>query len=330
MSKILINKTHPLHGDFEQERLLSPIVADSDTLRVGFVNLMPSPADPVRDFATLLAAQGSHTVELLDFTPTPDSITTDADRLAYRSNHLTPLAEIDRHSVDAIILTGFGKEDVAFEDLRFWHEITAVLDYAEEQDIPVLASCWGSHAALYHHYDVEKGWDLKDKISGVFAQSNVRPDHPVMQGVEARFTMPVSRYGRSDDMAIANNPKLEVLASSDETGVSVVSDGRILFLTGHPEYPAEALPNEFHRDAAKKVPYLSVPKNVFEGDNPDREALPASWRESSEKLARNWLDSVASKKAEKAAQSETLEKAQGVSLVVVHEQQGPYATRRIK
>jgi homoserine O-succinyltransferase len=330
VSKLLIDKAHPLHSEFEQSGLLSSSTAGEGALRVGVVNLMPKPADPVRDFATLLAAQGNHTVQLLDFTPTPNSITTDDDKLAYRNDHLIPLAQISDQRPDAIILTGFGKEDVAFEDLRFWHEIKAVLNYAEEHDIPVLASCWGSHAALYHHYGVEKGWDLRNKISGVFKQSNAQPDHPIMQDVDATFTMPVSRYGRSDDTAISESRKLQILASSNETGVSVVSDGRILFLTGHPEYPAEALPNEYHRDAAAGTAHLAVPKNVFEGDDPNHEVLPASWRQSAEKLARNWLDSVADKKAEKATQHTTLERARSVPVIITHEQQSPIAALRVK
>lgn len=330
MSKILIDKEHPLHSEFEQSGLLSSVTAGESVLRVGVVNLMPKPADPVRDFGRLLAVQGDHTVQLLDFTPTPDSITTNDDRLTYRNNHLIPLAHISDHRPDAIILTGFGKEDVAFEDLRFWHEIETVLDYAEEQDIPVLASCWGSHAALYHHYGVEKGWNLRSKISGVFKQSNTQPGHPIMKDVKAAFTMPVSRYGRSDDVAIANNRKLQVLASSDETGVSVVSDGRILFLTGHPEYPAEALPNEYHRDATAGTGHLAVPKNVFENDNPDHGVLPASWKQSAEKLARNWLDSVADKKAQEDAQHDTMGGAYYEPVFITREHANPIAAWKIK
>ena len=107
--------------------------------------------------------------------------------------------------MDGLILTGYGKEDLAFEDIRFWTKITKSLDHAQEQHIPLLASCWGSHATLYHYHKLNKAYIPEDKISGVFKQSVTRPNHPFMKGIPKTLSIPVSRYGRSCDIAIKGN-----------------------------------------------------------------------------------------------------------------------------
>lgn len=313
MSKIIIDPEHPLHDTFAGSGILYTGERNADALRIGFVNLMPNPADPVRDFAKLFAQQDEHAVKILDFSPTPDLITTDSDRLTYRNEHQLPLSELAFHNLDAIVLTGFGKEDLRFEDLKFWPEVREALDVAKAENLPVLASCWGSHAALYHHYGVEKTWDMTHKISGVFRQLNTAPDHPITRGIGEDLTMPVSRYGRSDDSAIEDHADLDVLARSPETGVSVVSDGRILFLTGHPEYPAEALADEFRRDAKQGVAHLNVPENVFVNDDPSADVLPSSWKDAAAKLAINWLNSVATAKRTNTPSGQTLRHSEQAS-----------------
>jgi homoserine O-succinyltransferase/O-acetyltransferase len=282
------------------DRTIQAPLAPTAPLRIGFVNLMPNPVDPIRDFSSLFAEYAGQNIEIVDLTPTPDSITTDVDRLAYRRENMTPLSTIATQNLDGLILTGFGKEDVAFENLKFWDEVTDALDHAQQQGIPVYASCWGSHAALYHHHGVTKTCDMTDKISGVFAQTVIAPKHPLMMGVPETINMPVSRYGRSNDGAMANNESLIVLAKSDETGISIATDGRVTYVTGHPEYPSTALAGEYHRDAVANTPHLRVPEGVFVNDDPARGYLAASWKKASGTFIKNWIQQVADAKATRA------------------------------
>lgn len=300
MTKIIIDPKHPASEALVQAGIeVSDNVSNNNALRLGFMNLMPNPLDPVRDFGVLIGKNTAHNIHLLDFTPTPSLITQDPRRRTYRTENLMPSDRIPAEQLDALILTGFGKEDVPFEKLKFWDEVTSALDTAQQQNIPVLASCWGSHAALYHHHNVEKHCDMHNKISGVFAQKVRVTGHLLMRNIGDAITMPVSRYGRSNDRNINSHPKLKTLAGNLDTGAGIVTDGRVLYLTGHPEYPVNALPDEYMRDKKNNVPHTSIPKNVFQNSDPTKPFFPISWEQASGHLIANWIKSVQENKKQK-------------------------------
>lgn len=297
MSTIFLKTDHPAQPILTENGIqveASDVENSGQPLRIGFINLMPKPVDPVVDFGTLFAGQNVHDIEIVDFGPTPESYTRTAAKQDLR-RHLLPLNDLPDHQLDGLILTGFGKEELSFEDINFWDEVTKALDHAKDKNIPMIASCWGSHAALHHYHGIHKDCIMEDKISGVFAQAVVDPDHQYTRGIDGHITMPVSRYGRSCDQAIEQNPDLVVLAKSQETGTAVVTDvkGDVLYLTGHPEYNNTSLPDEFFRDLESGTPHLRIPENVFTNNEPDwNNVLPASWQESAQKLISNWLDAV--------------------------------------
>ena len=311
MATIYISKNHPAFAvlselDGVDVKDPSEIKGNKEPLRVGIINTMPNPIDPVCDFGAIFSRHAGHDIELIDFTPTPENITQNPERLAYRHAHMKPLSTLPDYNLDAVVQAGFGKEDEAFEDLHFWSEITEAFDHIQSHEIPMLASCWGSHAALYHYYDVEKTWDMDNKISGVFPQENVYPDHPLMRDIGKTIDVPVSRYGRSDEGAILANKKLLVLATSKETGASIVHDGNVLYLTGHPEYNQMTLPNEYWRDLENPKLTPSIPPNVFSNNDPEGEVLPASWLKNSNLLIRNWVRAVDQNRQEKATNTTVL------------------------
>lgn len=301
MSTIYIEANHPAANRLKSSgiQVSSPdALTGQQPLRVGFINLMPKPVDPVVDFGTLFAGQNAHNVQIIDFGPTPTLYSKTPEKQALRK-HLRPLRDLAEHNLDGIILTGYGKEELAFETINFWKEVETALDHVKEKKIPMLASCWGSHAALHYYHGVHKDYDMSDKISGIFEQAVLQKNHPFMHNISDSIPIPVSRYGRSCDKTIENNPDLIVLAKSEETGTAIVTDtdGDVLYLTGHPEYNADSLPGEYFRDLEAGTPHLRVPANVF-GDNKPHEdnILPASWQRPAKILAKNWLDAVANRK----------------------------------
>lgn len=315
MARLIMDSEHPAHFILANQGVGFYSEPRDDSLSIGIVNLMPTPMEPVRDFGLLFARHAKHNIQLLDFTPTPELYSTTREKQALRRG-LLPLEALPTYNLDALVLTGFGGEEHEFEDIRFWPEVKAALDHAEIKNIPMLASCWGSHAALYHHHKIPKTYHPEEKISGIFTQSVIAPTHPLMEGIDMRFTMPVSRYGRSVDDKIVNNPNLIVLAESDETGAAVVTDGRILCLTGHPEYPVEALPNEYARDLEANTEHLALPINVFEKEDRSQGIKPISWDKNAGTLIRNWVTSVAKHKAITAVANQPATPSGTLKLVV--------------
>ena len=84
-----------------------------------------------------------------------------------------------------------------------------------------------------------------------------------------------------------------------ETGTSIITDKNsdVLYLTGHPEYTATSLPNEFFRDVLRGTLHLRLPKNVFQNEVAHQNLiLPASRQSMAKKLSSNWLDAVHNRK----------------------------------
>mgnify|MGYP005972264635 CR=1 FL=1 len=65
-----------------------------------------------------------------------------------------------------------------------------------------------------------------------------------------------------------------ILAVSPEAGVYLAAsrDGKHVFVTGHAEYDADTLKNEYERDKAKGLP-VTLPRHYFPDDNPTQEPL---------------------------------------------------------
>jgi homoserine O-succinyltransferase len=105
--------------------------------------------------------------------------------------------------------------------------------------------CWGAQAGLYHLYDVPKH-PLPKKKFGIFAHKVLMPNQPLFRGYDDLFFAPHSRHTEVRAEDVGQNGRLQLLSASDEAGVYVVSgsEGRQIFVLGHPEYEADTLANE--------------------------------------------------------------------------------------
>ena len=66
------------------------------------------------------------------------------------------------------------------------------------------------------------------------------------------------------------------------------SDGRQIFVLGHPEYDRVTLDREYHRDLEKGLE-ISMPKNYYPEDQ-DKERPLLRWRAHANTLYTNWLN----------------------------------------
>ena len=83
---------------------------------------------------------------------------------------------------------------------------------------------------------------------------------------------------------------LEILAETEEGDAYLFAskDKRIAFVTGHPEYDAQTLAQEFFRDVEAGLD-PDVPYNYFPHDDPQNTPR-ASWRSHGNLLFTNWLN----------------------------------------
>ena len=125
---------------------------------------------------------------------------------------------------------------------------------------------------------------------GVFPHTVDYKKSILFRGFDDVFMVPHSRHTTVDLEDIKKVKELKVLSTSKEAGVYAVStkNGKQIFITGHSEYDADTLLNEYNRDVSQGLP-IEPPKNYFKDDNPKKPPV-VSWRSHANLLYSNWLN----------------------------------------
>ena len=149
--------------------------------------------------------------------------------------------------------------------------------------------CWGAQAGLYYHYGIQK-YPLDKKLFGVFLHKAEYKRSMLLRGFDDEFWVPQSRHTTVLREDIEKHPELKILASSEEAGVYAVATerGKQIFITGHSEYDADTLKNEYLRDKNAGLP-IDVPKNYFPNDDDTKEPV-VRWRSHANLIYSNWLN----------------------------------------
>ncbi len=197
--------------------------------------------------------------------------------------------EIKNNNYDGMIITGAPVEKLDFEEVNYWDELTTVMEWSKKHVTSTIHICWGAQAGLYYHYGVRKEL-LSKKLSGVYRHRVMNRKEPLVRGFDDVFMAPHSRYTQASRQQILNNPRLKVLADSDEAGIYIVlgDGGKEIFVMGHPEYDRLTLDQEYKRDIDKGIE-PDLPVNYYPDDDCNRKPL-LSWRSHANNLYTNWLN----------------------------------------
>ena len=197
--------------------------------------------------------------------------------------------KIRRRRFDGMIITGAPVENMEFEAVDYWQELTEIMEWTKTHVTSTLHLCWGAQAGLYYHYGVKKH-HMGDKLSGIYVHRTLDRKAPVLRGFDDYFNCPHSRYTEVRESEILEHPELKVLAKSDVAGVFLVmsEDGRQFFMQGHPEYDRLTLDTEYHRDVGRGL-NPKLPCNYYENDDPTT-VPPLTWRTVANTLYTNWLN----------------------------------------
>ena len=197
--------------------------------------------------------------------------------------------ELKHRKFDGMVITGAPVEQMDFEDVDYWQELCQIMQWSKTNVHSTFHICWGAQAGLYYHYGIPK-YPLPEKLFGVFPHFADYKRSILLRGFDDTFYVPHSRHTTVRREDIEAIPELKILASSDQAGVYAVMSkgGRQIFVTGHSEYDADTLRNEYLRDKQAGLP-IRVPENYFPGD--DDQAYPiVRWRGHANLLFSNWLN----------------------------------------
>lgn len=196
---------------------------------------------------------------------------------------------IKNQKFDGLIITGAPVEQMPFEEVDYWEELTGIMDWSKTNVTSTMHLCWAAQAGLYYHFGIQKR-PLEKKMFGLFWHKVKNRKYPLVRGFDDQFLAPHSRHTETPRDAVAACEDLIILAESEEAGVflAMTKDGRQIFVMGHPEYDRVTLDGEYKRDMGKGLP-IELPKNYYPQD--DSECRPLlMWRAHANNLYTNWLN----------------------------------------
>lgn len=261
---------------------------DIRPLHIGLLNLMPNKIKTEIQIARLVGASPLQVELSLIRIGGHKSKNTAEDHIL---SFYKTWDEIKHRKFDGFIITGAPVEMLDYEDVTYWDEFRQILDWTETHVHSTLNICWGAMAAIYHFHKVPK-YTLTEKAFGVYRHRNLNPISPYLLGFSDDFDVPVSRWTEVLRKDIAPTSGLEVLMTSDRTGLCLVAEkrGNRLYMFNHVEYDSTSLADEYFRDQAAGIP-VKPPENYFPDDDPSKQ--PSNrWRSHAHLLFGNWINQV--------------------------------------
>ena len=95
----------------------------------------------------------------------------------------------NRH-FDGLIITGAPVEKLEFEEVDYWPELCAIMEWSKTHVHSTFHICWGAQAGIYYHYGVPKH-ALPEKAFAVFSHDLVKRTSPLVRGFDDVFFAPV-------------------------------------------------------------------------------------------------------------------------------------------
>ncbi|WP_110112277.1 homoserine O-succinyltransferase [Bacillus sp. CGMCC 1.16541] len=288
---INIPRNLPAKEILENERIfimddLRATTQDIRPLNIVILNLMPEKEKAETQLLRLLGNSPIQVNITLLYPATHETKTTSKNHL---DQFYSTFEQIKHKKFDGMIITGAPVEQLAFEEVDYWHELSEIMDWCHTNVTSTLHICWGAQAGLYHHFGINK-YPLDRKCSGIFTHTSIEEPIKLLRGFDDLFVSPHSRYTDVDRQQIDEHPDLKLLSYSEEAGVYLVmsTDEKFVFITGHPEYDAQTLHEEYLRDVAKGID-IHVPQHYFPNNDPTKKP-PKTWRSHANLLFINWLN----------------------------------------
>lgn len=262
------------------------ITQDIRPLKILLLNLMPKKIETETQLSRLLGNSPLQVDLELIHTKSHKSKNTSAEHLLafYKT-----FDDVKDQTFDGMIITGAPVELMEFEEVSYWEELCSIMEWSKTHVHSTLHICWGAQAGLYYHFGINKK-TLDKKMFGIFPHKVDYKNSILFRGFDDVFMAPHSRHTTVDIEDVKSCGGLKILASSDEAGVYAIStaEGKQIFITGHSEYDANTLANEYFRDLNEGKP-IEIPKNYFPEDNPENEPI-VTWRSHANLLFSNWLN----------------------------------------
>jgi len=292
---LIIDKKLPAYSYLEREQVLEMATDEAERqdirpMEIGILNLMPS-AVVERTEVQLLRLLANTPLQIR-----PTFIYFDTHKSRSKQDHFDEfyktISEVKEAGLDGLIITGANLEDRAFEDVHYWKELTALMDWAHESVTSTIYSCWAAQAKLYHEYKISPH-TYKEKMLGIFQhQARHETGSPFLSGMDDEMAIPHSRWRGAEAKDFARRDEFQILIDSKEAGPHLVigRGGREVYTQGHPEYYRNDIAEEYSRDKSAGITNCA-PRNYFpKGD--ETKTPMRNWSANGQVFYSNWINWV--------------------------------------
>ncbi len=259
---------------------------NNNLIQIAILNLMPLKEDTELQLLRKLATSGKsikvtffNVISYVGKNTNPEHI----------KRFYSTFEEIKEKTFDGLIITGAPVEQMNFEDVIYWNELTKIMEWSKEHAKSTLYICWGAQAGLYYHYGIDKELIDKKKF-GIFEHHILQKDSKLLNELQDGFKAPHSRHTTVRKEDIEKHSELNIISDSDEAGVFMIENPakKQIFITGHLEYAVDTLDKEYKRDLSKGLA-IDIPKNYYKDDNPSEMPM-FTWKENGDKVYSNWVN----------------------------------------
>jgi len=281
----------PVKQQLERENIFAlnhdqALHQDIRPLKIAILNLMPGKMETELQLLRLLS-QSPLQIDV-DFIQMKSHKTKHTD-VAYLNKYYLTFDQIKDYYFDGLIITGAPVEQLDFEEVDYWKELTYILSWSQTHTTSTLHICWGAQAALYYHYGVNKT-KYPQKLFGIYENTIVN-EHQLLRGFSDLFLTPQSRYTSIDEKQV-NQAPLTILTKNEQLGslMLISNDQKNVFILGHMEYETTTLHNEYLRDQTQGLA-TTRPENYYFG-SARKENIKNRWRSEAYLFYHNWLNDI--------------------------------------
>ena len=185
---IQIPNNLPAAGILQQENIFvmtqnRAVSQDIRPLEIVLLNLMPTKIATETQFSRLLGNTPLQVHLELMHTQTHQSKNTSQEHLLsfYKS-----FDELKDRKFDGMVITGAPVENLDFEDVDYWQELTQIMEWSKTNVHSTMHICWGAQAGLYYHYGIPKQ-PLPQKLFGVYPHHAEYKRSILMRGFDDIF-----------------------------------------------------------------------------------------------------------------------------------------------
>ena len=181
---------------------------DIRMLDIAILNLMPLKEDTELQILRSLSNTPLQVNVTFVTTSTHESTHTS---LSHLNKFYQSFEDVKNQNFDGFIITGAPVEQMEYEEVDYWEEMTQIMEWTKTHVTSTLHLCWGAQAGLYYHYGIQKH-ELPKKMFGIYGHQVMNRKVPLVRGFDDYFYAPHSRHTEVRKEDILQHLVLMILA----------------------------------------------------------------------------------------------------------------------